>query len=142
MSILREIIASERPVSVIFVGDVVSRNSAQAGLRATIRVVDQKENRKPTKNPEFSHGKVVRFENMAGTINATAWNVLRKAQKDADSLVIVDGEEDLITLVAIDISPDGSLVVYGQPRKGIVVVRVNGEKRGEISTILKSMSSA
>jgi uncharacterized protein (UPF0218 family) len=53
--------------------------------------------------------------------------------------VVVDGEEDLLVLVAVLYAPVGGLVVYGQPGEGVVVVRVTDAKRAEALGILKGM---
>ena len=53
--------------------------------------------------------------------------------------VVVDGEEDLLVLVAVLYAPVGGLVVYGQPGEGVVVVRVTEAKRAEALGILKGM---
>ena len=53
--------------------------------------------------------------------------------------LVVDGEEDLLVLVAVAFAPLGGLVVYGQPGEGLVVVRVTAEKRGEAWELLKGM---
>ena len=63
-----------------------------------------------------------------------------KAIKMGRSAVIVDGEEDLLALVAISVAPDGSLVVYGQPNEGLVLVPVTSQKKKEIADILALMA--
>jgi len=67
-----------------------------------------------------------------------AWGV-RALEDDELVHIVVDGEEDLLVIVAVLYAPEGSLVVYGQPGEGIVVVRVTGEKRAEAVGILKAM---
>jgi uncharacterized protein (UPF0218 family) len=54
----------------------------------------------------------------------------------------VDGEEDLLTLIAVLNAPEKSLVVYGQPYEGIVVVKVTAKKKAEAMEILKAMKTA
>jgi uncharacterized protein (UPF0218 family) len=41
--------------------------------------------------------------------------------------VFVEGEEDLLVLPLLFLVPDGSVIVYGQPLEGIVVVKVSPE---------------
>jgi uncharacterized protein (UPF0218 family) len=53
----------------------------------------------------------------------------------------VDGEEDLLTLIAILYVPEDSFVIYGQPYEGIVVVKATEAKKEEISGILNSMEN-
>jgi hypothetical protein len=56
--------------------------------------------------------------------------------------IVVEGEEDLLTLIAIMNAPQESLVVYGQPHEGIVVVKVTEDKKTEISELLKAMKAS
>jgi len=56
--------------------------------------------------------------------------------------VIVDGEEDLLTLVTVLSAPDDALVVYGQPHKGIVVVKVTKETREKMHRIMDAMQKS
>ncbi|HMK82220.1 MAG TPA: DUF359 domain-containing protein, partial [Candidatus Bathyarchaeia archaeon] len=54
---------------------------------------------------------------------------------------IVDGEEDLLVLVVIAVAPVGSLVVYGQPNEGIVLVNVTLAKKKEVVDLLGRMDT-
>ncbi len=56
-------------------------------------------------------------------------------------ILLVDGEEDLLTLVAVLYAPENALVVYGQPNQGIVVVRVTSKKRAEAERIWGAMKT-
>lgn len=47
-------------------------------------------------------------------------------------LLLVEGEEDLLTLAAILSAPDRALIIYGQPKKGSVIVKV-GDKVRELA---------
>jgi uncharacterized protein (UPF0218 family) len=56
--------------------------------------------------------------------------------------VMVDGEEDLLTLVAVLSAPEHALVVYGQPHRGIVVVKVTEETRERMRRIVDAMEES
>ena len=45
--------------------------------------------------------------------------------------IYVEGEEDLATLPAVLLSPTGSMVAYGQPGEGVVLVEVDESKKKE-----------
>jgi len=47
----------------------------------------------------------------------------------------------LLTLIAVLYAPEKSLVVYGQPYEGIVVVEVTSEKQAKAKEILKAMKT-
>jgi hypothetical protein len=80
--------------------------------------------------------------NAQGSINSASWDVIDQAIKIGNSAVIVEGEEDLLALVAISVAPEGSLVVYGQPNEGIVLVNVTSQKKREIADILARMTAS
>jgi uncharacterized protein (UPF0218 family) len=136
---LKKIVEAERPLAILCVGDFVSKNVKDSGLRVDVSVVDYKIMRREAESVEVTSGTVFRASNPAGTIELAAWEALREAIEKKNSLVVIDGEEDLLTLPAIMLAPDGSIVVYGQPNEGMVIVRVNSQKKAEIKKIVDSM---
>jgi uncharacterized protein (UPF0218 family) len=97
--------------------------------------------RKPIEPSTFEAKKVVYVENPRGTITEEAAAAVRKALEGAEEVhLVVDGEEDLLTLVAVLHAPVGAFVVYGQPREGVVVVRVTSEKKAEAAAFLGAMA--
>jgi hypothetical protein len=97
--------------------------------------------RKRTEEPDrLKAEKIVYIKNPQGTIAEEAVAAIQDALKSNVSVkMIVEGEEDLLTLVAISYAPENSLVVYGQPYEGIVVVKITPEKKAEIAEILRAM---
>jgi GTP-dependent dephospho-CoA kinase len=53
--------------------------------------------------------------------------------------VIVHGEEDLLTLPILILIPAGSVVLYGQPLKGIVIVNVDSKTRRTAKDLMDSL---
>lgn len=51
--------------------------------------------------------------------------------------IVVEGEEDLAAIPAVLNAPLGSVVVYGQPHEGIVMVRVDEDAKQKFLEILK-----
>jgi uncharacterized protein (UPF0218 family) len=51
----------------------------------------------------------------------------------------VEGEEDLLTLVAMAVAPLGSFVIYGQPGEGLVVVEVDDAAKNRAWCFLEGM---
>jgi GTP-dependent dephospho-CoA kinase len=63
--------------------------------------------------------------NKPGSISLEVIKILFRAlESPAPVLIKVAGEEDLITLPLIAYAPIDSVILYGQPSEGIVVVRV------------------
>ena len=68
--------------------------------------------------------------NPPGTISAEAQLILYEAVKKCKTLaVIVEGEEDLLVLPLMVHMPLGSVIIYGQPCKGMVVITLTEEQR-------------
>lgn len=137
---LQRIVACEKPPVVVGVGDTVSRNFVAYGIEAGLLVTDNLRRRRRVAPVVFAGWRVVRVRNPAGVITDEAVAAVRSALEGGELVhVVVDGEEDLLVLVAVLYAAEGGLVVYGQPGEGLVVVRVSAEKRGETLGILKAM---
>jgi uncharacterized protein (UPF0218 family) len=142
MSKLETIVEMEKPPWIISVGDTVSRNLHEHRVNPQLSITDNKRMRKRIQPRIFSAKSVVRVKNPQGTITEEAITAVQKALKsDKKVHIIVDGEEDLLTLIAVLHAPEESLVVYGQPYEGIVVVKVTREKKAEVTEILKAMKT-
>jgi uncharacterized protein (UPF0218 family) len=123
----------------ISVGDVVSRTFLERGLSPKVIVFDEKTRREKTGFPaELMAGySLHEAENPAGTISEEASLLLKKLiSHSGKSALKILGEEDLLGLPAIDLAPVGSLVSYGQPGRGIVVVVVDQESKKTARRIL------
>jgi len=137
--VLKEVIAREHPTKIILVGDTISRNAAQTGIRADVMILDNLEKRTKASKWAFRPKKIIKASNMAGRIEAQARKVVEQAIHGEGDLVEIEGEEDLLALVAVLSAPEGSLVVYGQPGEGIVLVRVSQAKKTETQRLLDQM---
>ncbi len=140
MKMLRKVIQDEKPSAVISVGDTVSRNLAKNGFTPQLSIVDNKCMRKSIEPARLAADQTVYVKNPQGTITDEAEEAIGNALRGNQSVkMVVEGEEDLLTLPAILHASNNALVVYGQPYEGIVVVIVTDEKRAEVKAILKSM---
>ncbi|MGD8506393.1 MAG: GTP-dependent dephospho-CoA kinase family protein [Candidatus Bathyarchaeota archaeon] len=140
MEKLEEIITREKPAMVISVGDVVSENMTKHGILVHIAIVDNRVMRQPRKPVVLKVNQTIYAKNTPGTITDEAWLAVKKALKQNNSVkIVVDGEEDLLTLVALLHAPSNAFVVYGQPYEGIVVIKVTPQKRQEARRIMEAM---
>jgi len=143
MSKLETIIKNEKPPKIISVGDTVSQNLHEHKVNPQLSITDNKRMRRRIQPRIFPNKSVIHVKNPQGTITEEAIATIQKAlESDGQIHIIVEGEEDLLTLIAVLHAPEKSLVVYGQPYKGIVVVRVTLEKKAEVMEILKAMETA
>jgi uncharacterized protein (UPF0218 family) len=141
MSKLRVLVDSKKPPKIVGVGDTVSRNLHECGFTPQLSITDNKSMRKRIKTATFHVGRVMRVANPKGTITEEAIAAVREALGAAEEVhLLVDGEEDLLTLIAILYAPERSFVVYGQPYEGVVVVEATPEKRAEAAEILNAMA--
>ena len=141
-SAIETLIQQEAPPKVVLVGDTVSRNALEAGIRTDLIIVDNMEMRHSTPPVSLGGRKVFKLINPPGRIAAESWNIVSRALNAGDSAIVVDGEEDLLVLVAALTAPIRSLIVYGQPKVGIVLVRVSSEIRYEMTRVLAQMKEA
>lgn len=140
MKQLEEIIRQEDPPKLISVGDIVSRNLHTFHIIPQIAIVDNQSLREKIKPKIFPNKTCIQVRNPQGTITEEAIAVIQEALKTEKQIqIIVEGEEDLLTLIAVADAPENSLVVYGQPNEGIVVVKVTPEKKVKARISLEKM---
>jgi hypothetical protein len=143
MSKMKKMIREEKPTMVISVGDIVSRNLHENKMNPQLSITDNRKMRKRIKPRVLAGKNIVYVKNPQGTITKEAIKAIKEAlsKNDEQIQIIVDGEEDLLTIVAVLLAPENSLVVYGQPYMGVVVVRATPEKKTEAKKILNAMKT-
>lgn len=140
MKRLKKMVEQENPTSIISVGDTVSKNLAENGFSPKLYIIDNNCMRRSTKPSKLPADRTVYITNPRGTITDEAEQAIKAALKESEHVkIVVKGEEDLLTLVAIAYASEDSYVIYGQPHEGIVVVKVTPDKKREIASILESM---
>jgi len=140
MEKMKELIEKEKPPKIISVGDVVSRNLHEHGVHPQLTIIDNKSLRNQAAPERGTTEKTVRVTNPQGTITKEALIAIKKAiEENEHTHIVVDGEEDLLTLMAVLNAPENAVVVYGQPYTGIVVVKVTTQKKAQAGKFLKAM---
>lgn len=130
---------------IISVGDIVTFNLLNAGLVPDISFVDDRTKRGPasdriTKVTRRAGVKNISVENPPGIITEELIQGIKRALKESNPVqIFVHGEEDLAALPAIAMAPLSSVVIYGLPDKGAVLVRVTKSKKKEIQSLLDRM---
>ena len=128
------------PARLITVGDHVTADFLEAEIKPDIAIIDFLIMRFPV---DKKIKKVIDDYNVPTRLVKNPPSKITKDLQDAvkDAVpplkIIVEGEEDLATIPAILLAPFGSVVAYGQPKEGIVMVEVTKEKKREIADILK-----
>jgi hypothetical protein len=111
------------------VGDVVTHNLRKKGITPTVAVVDGYTMRSPCNRMPAVHGECIQVRNPAGTITDELVCALEHAVRNPPSTIVVDGEEDLAVIPLVLTAHDGTIVLYGQPHKGVVLRTVDSEAR-------------
>jgi len=142
MGKMKKLLDEEKPPMTISVGDVVSCNLHEHNLHPQLTIIDTKFLRNQNM-PEKTHvEKTVHVNNPKGTITKEAIFAVKEAlEKNEHTHIVVEGEEDLLTLIAVLYAPENAIVVYGQPYSGIVVVKVTPEKKAQAKEFLKEMKT-
>lgn len=129
-----------RGASVVAVGDFVGSSFVLAGLRPRVIIGDGFVERMPYPLRPPEGYRVLNTENPPGCITVKAWHAVKSAIESSIGgdrvFVLVDGEEDLLGFPAVILSPDGWIMVYGQPGEGFVAVEVTRERKREAASLL------
>jgi uncharacterized protein (UPF0218 family) len=140
MKKLKDLVEKENPPMIISVGDSVSKNLTENDMFPKLSIVDNKVMRKRIQPIALTADKTLYVKNPPGTITDEALATIQEAlEHNRRVKIVVDGEEDLLTLATVLYAPENSFVVYGQPLEGIVVVKVTEQKKKEITEVLKAM---
>ena len=110
----------------ITVGDRVTDTLGAMGRTPAVQVVDGVERRVVRAVPTVPYARLIRVKNPAGMLTEDAIAGMRKAFLGKKPVrVQVEGEEDLMAMLAIAMAPVSALVFYGQPGVGVVAVKAN-----------------
>lgn len=143
MKQLGELVEREKPSRIISVGDVVSESMTKHGIFPQVMIVDNRVMREPITPVYLEADQTLHLKNPSGTLTDQAWPTIQEALRQMQrTKVVVDGEEDLLTLVAVLCAPEKSLVVYGQPHEGIVVVKVTEQTKGMVRQVVEAMEAS
>ncbi|AFL94965.1 hypothetical protein CL1_0760 [Thermococcus cleftensis] len=133
----------EKARHVVTVGDVVTENVIKLGISPSLAIYDHRTKRKAY-NPSIDPGAVVMtVQNPAGTITKALLNAIRKgfglAERGRRVYIKVNGEEDLAAIPAVLYAPPGSVVLYGQPDEGVVLIKVTPECKLKCGKLMSKM---
>ena len=137
MRFLKRELAKKKPKKLFAIGDFITLNLINAGIEADLYVVDNKIMRKPIKPIPMKTIKTIKIKNPPGTITPEAFETIKKGVNSSSIMrILVDGEEDLLTLPAIKFAPKETIILYGQPSIGLVMVKVTKTIQEEVEQIL------
>lgn len=114
------------------IGDLTTKVIMENGITPSLAVIDLQVNRKPFQPLEdfkFGETPIIKVKSGPGFIARGAIGAIEEWGKKAGDnhgkmvfALVVEGEDDLLTLPVIAHAPLGSIIYYGQPDQGIVEV--------------------
>ncbi|MDV3103981.1 GTP-dependent dephospho-CoA kinase [Thermococcus waiotapuensis] len=132
-----------RGAFLVTVGDVVTENVLKLGIEPNLAVYDHRTKRRDYSPDVDSNAVVLTVKNPPGTVTKALLNALRRgveiALRGRSVHVRVNGEEDLAAIPAVLYAPAGSVVLYGQPDEGVVLIKVTPECKRRCAGILARM---
>jgi len=137
----------QNEISLISVGDIITYNLKKIKIDSSISIIDGITQRKAL-NKEFIDSILEKdcsiAPNKKGTIQKEAvqalYSLFTSGHNRAIKQLLIQGEEDLLTLVAILIAPLKSHVWYGQRGKGAIEVTVTEKKKQTVYNLLKKFT--
>ena len=139
-------LSQENPETLITIGDVVTRDCNMLHMWQKLSVIDFTIQRKHTfqqiQELGFSGNEIVfRVSNPASHITTSLFQTIMQAltlfEQEKHIVIVVDGEEDLAVIPLVLALPLGFIVVYGQPKKGLVRLQVTTETKDKAYTLLQ-----
>ena len=127
---------------IITVGDRTTENMLQLGLKPQIQIIDGLEKRSECAVPaDDTINTKLSCKNPPGEITEESIQVIQKAfSSEPPVRITVDGEEDLLVIPVCIHAPENSVVMYGQPNEGLVIVTITPEIRAKVQKILDVMN--
>ncbi len=132
---------------VIAVGDIVSTTLQDLGVKPRLFVCDYKTLRGGD-DPELKArlgdwgDREIKVENPAASVTREAWDAVLDALGQPDGVttrIVVDGEEDLLGIPCFIEAPEGAIVLYGMPGRGVAVCNVTPELRAKVTSLATAM---
>jgi len=125
---------------IITVGDRTTEKMIEYEIIPSLQIIDGLEKRIKREFPKIGSESELKIDNPAAEITLQSIEIIKKAFKmTAPVRLIVNGEEDLLVLPVCIHAPENSVVLYGQPNKGLVLVQINTEIRNKAQSLLDMM---
>ena len=126
---------------IITVGDRTTEKLIEFGLNPSLQIIDGQEKRFSREPPkDFDIATSLTCDNPAAEITNQSIDTIKRAFDSPTPVrITVTGEEDLLVIPVCIYAPENSVVLYGQPNEGLVIVPITAEIRNKTQTLLDSM---
>ena len=125
---------------IITVGDRTTEKMIEYGIIPSLQIIDGFEKRKQREFPKLGNASELMIDNPAAEITLQSIEIIKKAfTLNPPTRLTVNGEEDLLVLPVCIHAPENSVILYGQPNKGLVLVQITAEIRNKAQALLDLM---
>ena len=125
---------------IITVGDRTTEKMIDFDLIPSLQIVDGIEKREKREPPKLVNTTEITVDNPPAEITSQSIDVIKKAfSMESPIRILVTGEEDLLVLPVCIHAPENSVVMYGQPNEGLVIVKITSEIRNKVQSLLDLM---
>ena len=125
---------------IITVGDRTTEKMIDFDLTPSLQIIDGFEKRIKRDIVKLGDAFELQIDNPAAEITLQSIEIIKKAfTMNPPIRLTVNGEEDLLVLPVCIHAPENSVILYGQPNKGLVLVQITTEIRNKAQTLLDLM---
>ena len=125
---------------IITVGDRTTEKLIDFDLIPSLQIIDGLEKRIKRDIIKLGDAFELKIDNPAAEITLQSIEIIKKAfTMNSPIRLTVNGEEDLLVLPVCIHAPENSVILYGQPHKGLVLVEITTEIRNKAQALLDLM---
>ena len=125
---------------IITVGDRTTEKMIDFDLIPSLQIIDGLEKRIKRDIIKLGNAFELKIDNPAAEITLESIEIIKKAfTMNSPIRLTVNGEEDLLVLPVCIHAPENSVILYGQPHKGLVLVQITTEIRNKAQALLDLM---
>ena len=125
---------------IVTVGDRTTEKMIDFGLIPSLQIIDGLEKRQKREPPKSENTTELIVDNPAAEITIQSIEIIKKAfTMNSPVRIMVNGEEDLLVIPVCIHAPENSVVMYGQPNEGLVIVKVTADIRNKTQKLLDLM---
>ena len=125
---------------IITVGDRTTEKMINFDLIPSLQIIDGLEKRIKRDIIKLGNAFELKIDNPAAEITLQSIEIIKKAfTMNSPIRLTVNGEEDLLVLPVCIHAPENSVILYGQPNKGLVLVQITTEIRNKAQALLDLM---
>ncbi len=125
---------------VITVGDRTTEKMIDFGLIPSLQIIDGIEKRQKREFIKLENTTELSVDNPAAQITPQSIEIIKQSfSLKSPVRLLVNGEEDLLVIPVCIFAPENSIVMYGQPNEGLVIVKITPEIRNKTQRLLDLM---